>query len=367
MTRAKRLLHGATRSQRILELGPGYNPIAPKSAGWDTHVVDHASREELQRKYADAPVDSAAFEEVDTVWTEGLLHAAVPLHLLGSFDILVASHGVEHIPDFAGFLVSAERLLRPDGIVSLALPDPRFCFDYYKPHSITGDVLEAFREKRTRHTLRSQWNHKAYATRMDGIEAWGQHAVTKAGFLGPFDDAAALLHLPADSDSAAYTDCHAWQFTPAGFSLIVLELGQLGIADWRIDHLHGPEGCEFMVVLRRGAVHCADVQELQTERMTLLREHLIELREQIDFAIAGGAVPVDVGASVAVHTDRRRSADESRLAAIERHMKEMSARVETQGTRLAAVETVLGRLTRRLRPARTVWRALHGTLRADPR
>lgn len=143
MDRLTRLRSTFNRSSHILGIGPSHNPTAPKADGWNTHVVDHASREELRAKYAAANVNLDAIEEVDTIWLEGSLADAVPASLHGSFDVLIASHVIEHIPDLAGFLVAAQRLLCRDGVVVLAVPDRRFCFDYFKPPTMTGDVLEA--------------------------------------------------------------------------------------------------------------------------------------------------------------------------------------------------------------------------------
>src|SRR5271170_1497446 len=117
--RAARLLSTSTRLSRILEIGPGYNPIAPRSAGWNVHVVDHAPRDELRLKYGPMAVDIDSIEDVDTVWKHGSLHAAVPCDLHGQFDSIIGSHVIEHIPDLVGFLASAERLCAPHGTICL--------------------------------------------------------------------------------------------------------------------------------------------------------------------------------------------------------------------------------------------------------
>jgi hypothetical protein len=51
MNRLDKLLFAIHRKSRILEIGPSYNPAAPKAAGWQTRVLDHASQAELQAKY----------------------------------------------------------------------------------------------------------------------------------------------------------------------------------------------------------------------------------------------------------------------------------------------------------------------------
>jgi hypothetical protein len=290
MDRAASLRGASGRSTKILEIGAGYSPIAPKSEGWNTHVTDHCDAGELRAKYASLGLNVDAIEPVDTIWRDGALHNAVPAPLHGKFQRVIASHVIEHIPDIAGFLFSLERLVHADGIVALAIPDRRFCFDYFKPHSTTGDVLEAHAAKRTRHSRRTAWNHVAYAVNMDGTGAWGQHPVHRPTFMGSFGAAVAAQREFRDDVDAPYVDNHAWHFTPSGFALTILELGQLGITDWRIDTLHGNEGCEFLVFLRRGADRIAG-SALQDRRMTLLREQLTELHEQLGFALAGGLLP----------------------------------------------------------------------------
>jgi hypothetical protein len=276
MDRKTRLLSTSDRSSRIVEIGPCYNPVAPKADGWNTHVVDCADRETLRAKYADAAVDMDAIEDVDTIWQEGPLEDVVPADLRGQFDTLIASHVIEHTPDLAGFLLSAQRLVTPAASVALAIPDQRFCFDCFRPSSSTGDVLQAHAAQRTRHTRRTAWDQVAYAATIDGALAWTDQTTGKPAFIDSFAAAASLQSRFQDTAPAPYVDYHAWQFTPAGFALVILELGLLGITDWRIESLHGPEGFEFFAFLRRGAETFPDAGALQARRMALLLQQTKE-------------------------------------------------------------------------------------------
>ncbi len=288
MDRKARLLGSSDRSSRILEIGPSYNPVAPKADGWTTQIVDHATREELQAKYAQADVDLAVIEPVDWIWREGALHDAIPPQWHGRFDRLIASHMIEHTTDFVGFLNSAERLLAPNGTIALAVPDRRFCFDYFRPATTTGELLEAHAARRTRHSLRAAWDHVAYAVTLDGALGWdrSQQSGTPQ-FIDSFSAAAASLSRFRDDPAAPYADYHAWRFTPACFALAILELGQLGAIDWQVDKVQGPYSFEFFVFLRRGTASYENAAALQTERLDLLRQQFLETREQIDLALAG--------------------------------------------------------------------------------
>src|SRR5215471_17380815 len=138
------LLEPIDQTASIIEIGPSYNPIAPKAKGWNTKTIDVARKSELIEKYRDHQgVDLACIEDVDFIWQDGPVHAAVPPALHGTFEAFIASHVIEHSPDFIDFLDSAARLLTPTGIVILVIPDKRWCFDYFRPLTTTGDILSA--------------------------------------------------------------------------------------------------------------------------------------------------------------------------------------------------------------------------------
>nr|WP_294551803.1 methyltransferase domain-containing protein [uncultured Rhodopila sp.] len=333
MDRVSRLLGTATRSSRIIEIGAGYSPAAPKSHGWNTHVVDHTTQEALRAKYADAAVDVRAIEPVDTVWQQGPLHEAVPAALVGQVDLIIASHVLEHLPDLIGFFASAARLAAPSGILSIALPDRRYCFDCFRPWTTTGGLLEAHHRRAIRHDLKTAFDHMAYSAVVDGRLGWGAEPIARPTLLDSFAAAAATAASFSDGMPRHYQDYHAWQFTPAGFELITLELGELGLLDWRMEELNGPENFEFFVSLRRGAGHRMPAAALQAVRRDLLLRQLAETREQIDFILAtpGGPVPAAGQAEASHHG--------------------LAARLAGQEVRLSKMEEVLASVQARLKPA----------------
>jgi hypothetical protein len=275
--RTETLLADLDRTARIIEIGPSYNPVAPKADGWNTTTLDHATRSELIDKYRGHPgVNVERIEDVDFVWTRGSLAEAVPSDLHGTFDAFIASHVIEHTPDFVGFLNTAERLLAPTGVAILAVPDKRYCFDFYRPLTTTGDVLEACVADRSRHASRTAFNHTAYVVKNAGAGAWGQgRTVEKSDlqFFHSLEEAAAAFSGTSDASDAPYVDAHAWQFIPDSFELLMLELARLGYTDWRVDRITPPTGCEFYVWLRRGGRQAAALlspTELAARRIELL-------------------------------------------------------------------------------------------------
>jgi hypothetical protein len=281
MNRNDKILCAIERSTRILELGPLTTPIAPRADGWRTTVVDHASREQLVEKYrADPTIDTANILDVDIVWSQGPLDAAVPPELHGAFGAFIASHVLEHIPDPIGLLCSLERVLSPTGVVSLVIPDKRFCFDFFRPLSTTGGLLDAHARKTGRHSRKEFFDQVAYSIRADGETAFSRRPVRDVDFVHSLEQAKALFDAQSVERDAPYIDMHGWVFTPSSFALAVLELSALNEIDFTVIRSFPTDGCEFYVTLGRGRVHHDDLDALEARRLKLQLRTLEELREQ---------------------------------------------------------------------------------------
>jgi SAM-dependent methyltransferase len=293
------LLKGVSRSSKILELGPSVSPMAPRSAGWDVTVIDHATQEELIEKYRHDPnVNVANIEKVDFVWSNGPLHELVPADQLGTFDVLIASHVIEHLPDPIGFMNSAAKLLHPErGVLALAVPDKRWCFDYFKQVSSTGQFFAAHRLGAQRHSPATRFDHSAYIAFDHGRGGWGRERLTGLKLADTLDHAFTQFQSWTDDPAAPYVDCHAWHFTPASFALLVLEAGAVGLLDWRVEWLRPRSGVEFFVRLVRGREEFATPADRENRRLELLKQILLDLREQTDWLVdpsAGGAISAPI-------------------------------------------------------------------------
>jgi len=310
MDRTSLLLGGSTKATRIIEIGPSHAPIAAKRDGWNSFVVDHADQADLRAKYAGFPVDLDAIEEVDAVWHGGRLEHTVPAERHGSFDRLIASHVIEHIPDPVAFLIAAQALLAPNGALALAVPDKRYCFDFLKPHSTTGDLLAAHDPNGAgRHTARTQFHQLAYSAFADDAGAWGQHPIARAHLVNTLAKAhSAFAHASMAPDST-YVDAHAWQFTPSAFRLAILELAEGGLIDWHVADCTAAMGTEFIAILRRGRPIWPTPEAREAARLDLLLGILVEQREMIDLAALGGLIaipaqPADPALARALHEVR---------------------------------------------------------------
>ena len=262
-------------SGRLLEIGPGYHPLLPKARFPRVETADYTDAAGLRAKYATAAnVDPAAIEEVDHVLgADGLAAtiAAPDLTRAGRFDAIVASHVIEHTPDLLGFLKDCETLLAPRGVLVLAVPDKRHCFDVFQPLSSTGAVLQAHFDRRTRPALGTVFDDRAYNAVRDGAIGWAPGAKGALRFF--LDLPGALAAFAADRANDAYIDVHVWKFVPSSFRLIVHDLHALGAIALREARFFDSVGNEFYMTLSR------DGAGSDVDRLTLARRMLREQAE----------------------------------------------------------------------------------------
>ena len=248
-SREEKVFHLLDKTGLGLEIGPSHNPIAPKKNGFNVQILDHVNADQLRDKYKDHKnygVKIENIEDVDYVW-----HGEVLSELIGKtscYDWIIASHVIEHMPDIISFFQQCEVLLKPSGILSLVIPDKRFCFDYFSPISSTGNVLDAYAEKRTRPSHGQVFDHFANSVKRNGKITWSSEMQNGPNeLIHTFAQAKALYAQSISSDQ--YIDTHCWRFTPANFGLIISDLITLDLISLDIKDEFETSGCEFFVSL----------------------------------------------------------------------------------------------------------------------
>lgn len=263
MDRRARLVQPLVPGSRGIEIGAWFAPLVPKREGWQTLVLDVFPTEELrQRAVADPNIPEAsrdAIEEVDLVGSAVAIAelAEAAGHAPGSFDFVISSHNFEHLPDPIRFLQGVERLLRPGGVLSMAIPDRRSCFDHLRPPSTLGQLLEAKLLGRERPGLAQLFDHATTTAErllpegaatpyfpLDGFPEQVRYGGDPAGAL-------ALMQRLHAGQSEPYHDAHCWAFSPAEFAALMIELRLLGLLRLEQCGAMFQEGVEFHVVLRK--------------------------------------------------------------------------------------------------------------------
>ena len=249
-TRNEKLLHYINPAQQVgIEIGALTNPIVTRDTG-QVYYIDHATTETLRVKYANDPnVNINKIVDVDYVWGEKslleLTQAEQP------FDYLIASHVIEHVPNLIGWLQEIRSILKPGGILSLAIPDKRQCFDYKRQTTRLCDLFEAYLHRRKRPTSRQIFDHFASAVALqEGGIAWTDKVDDTAKFVHCHSLTMARDTAKSVFESGVYCDVHCWVFTPKSFFKLLEELAELDLLKFEVAQFYETTGCEFFVSLR---------------------------------------------------------------------------------------------------------------------
>src|SRR5215467_14461622 len=245
MDRRSKILCGLDLKGFGLEIGPSHSPIAPKIAGFNVKVLDHLSDEALLKNYVGHGVCLENIEHVDYIWNgEPLADLVGGEHV---FDWIIASHVIEHTPCLITFIKNCETILKESGVLSLAVPDKRYCFDLYREKTSLSSVLDAFREKRKIHSPGAAAEYFLNVVAKNGNITWSQDTEGETRFLHGLSDAKQAME--GIEDDGAFLDLHSWVFTPCSFRLLIEDLYQLGYIRLREKCFFDTEGCEFYTTI----------------------------------------------------------------------------------------------------------------------
>jgi SAM-dependent methyltransferase len=211
-----------------IEIGGLHRPLQVSHADRVIYV-DHLTREELRKVYSElADLDLV---EVDVVGTAENLSAFDD----ASLDFVIANHLLEHLEYPVRALREFIRVLRPGGLIFMALPDKRVTFDRKRQLTTTEHLVQ---EERMQSAEQTRWDHfMDWAIGVDG-SAPGPEAEGRAQHLL---DIHYSIHM------------HVW--TPDSF----LDFLTAARAEFRLDlHLlafstpQEPGDDEFLVLLGTG-------------------------------------------------------------------------------------------------------------------
>ena len=123
--------------------------------GARVRYVDYAPKAQLLAQYAVETTQAAAMPETDVVDDATTLATFAD----ASLDFVVAAHVVEHLEDPIAALENMVRVLRPGGVLFLALPDARFTFDAARERTTVEHLLADHREgpERSRRAHYEEW------------------------------------------------------------------------------------------------------------------------------------------------------------------------------------------------------------------
>jgi len=229
-----------------LELGPLANPVVGRAMG-DVRYLDHVDTDALRARYASHDgFDIDAIVPIDYV-SNGSIRDAVGADV--PFDYVIASHVIEHVPDLVAWLGDVRTVLRDDGVLSLAVPDHRRCFDALRSPTVTAEVVQAHLTMATTPSPRQVFDHYSSAVAWHGYIAWEEEPPF-VELVPIHSEQEAFERAEAAAASAAYQDVHCWVLTPTSFARLFGALQRLRLVPFSLDHCSETIGGEFFATLR---------------------------------------------------------------------------------------------------------------------
>jgi|SRR5580704_1880610 SAM-dependent methyltransferase len=263
-------------TMRGLEIGPLATPRVSKDDG-PVRYLDHATADELRQKYATNTEMQDRLDHIvdlDYVIGEGKrISEAVAQD--APFDYVIASHLIEHIPDPVGWMADVARILKPGGILSLVIPDKRYCFDINRTPTDISDIVDAYLRQLMRPSYKQVYDFTSRAINgvVDTHAVWTEHAdytgVVRTDCDDP--DIAALEACRRMDTSDEFVDVHCHAFTPDSFLTLLEKLARLGLIDFELARFFPTEvdTLEFHASLR--------LLEPTTARSTVLLRQLASI------------------------------------------------------------------------------------------
>lgn len=256
-----------------LEIGPLASPRVHKGQGRVLYV-DHTDAEGLRRKYSADPIMRHRLDEIVevdyVVGKDQRLHDAVAPD--APFDYVIASHLIEHIPDPVSWLADIATTLRVRGILSLVIPDKRYCFDLNRRTTDISEVVDSHLRQLRRPSFKQVYDFisKEITGQVDTAAIWAGTAnyaeTVRSDVANP--DVAALQLCRSVANSEDFVDVHCNVFTPESFLELYEKLARLGLIDFEIAYFAPTErnNLEFFVSLRR--------VEPELDRETIIKHQL---------------------------------------------------------------------------------------------
>jgi predicted SAM-dependent methyltransferase len=250
------LLHG-------VEVGPLDRPLVTRAMS-DVYYVDHASNDDLKRKFTGDPhVDTENIPRIDYVWKDKTL-----VEMIGDkapLDYIVASHVIEHVPDLVGWLEEMLAALSVGGKLILVVPDKRFTFDIFRRVSAFEEVESAHREMRRRPGLRCIMDHFSNVVSANTWALWDNYAVSRDFKFSHGPEFLTLAH--KHYHEGLYVDVHCWVFTPWSFVELLGQIAKHSKIGFDLSYFLTTQShdLEFYVQLTRVDVSSTDWEEAATK------------------------------------------------------------------------------------------------------
>ncbi len=222
--------HCDLERSRVLEIGALDAPTFPERR--ETAYLDWFSTDQLRAQIeGNARRRPDRLVEVSHVIKDKRFSASVH----DRFDVVIANHVIEHIPDPITWFDEIAKVTAPDGRLLLAVPERNFTFDYLRPESTAVDLLRAHREDLEQPDLWQVLESIYYYRPVRAQDFWEEPdgvAAKLARKRATFDQA---IETARRRVADGYADVHCHVFSHASFPALCETLAEAGLLAWRVE------------------------------------------------------------------------------------------------------------------------------------
>ena len=231
----------------ILEIGALDSPTY-SSSKYSVKFLDFTSTERLARKSStNSRYKLDRLVDVDFVCPT----TEYSKYIRENFDLVIANHVIEHIPDTIRWLDEVYNILVPNGYLFLSVPDKRYTFDIARRNTNVIDVLRNYKENIKKPTFYHILEHFYFHKSISARDAWKGNCLEKLNKKRfEINDA---LSVAEKHSKEEYADVHCHVFTRDSFYDLISELREMQKCCFEIACIDHPAYLdnEFHVMLRK--------------------------------------------------------------------------------------------------------------------
>lgn len=218
-------------TKRILEIGPLYKPLFLKNES-NIYYADIKNTDEIIKRYEYLGEDIVKqIVPIDYV-IEGSYENTFKNKNI-TFDYVILSHVLEHIPNPINILLDISTILSENGKLCLLLPDKQFTFDYHRENSTFADLYDMYIRGEKNNTPRILLDNNLGAiVENNPINFWNKKITEYPNpniekCLERYDK------FTSDFDNQSF-DGHYWVFTAKSFLKIIENSTKLNLLPYKL-------------------------------------------------------------------------------------------------------------------------------------
>ncbi len=251
-------------SKKGIEIAPYYNPILPKADGHNVFILDVFDIDRLRANFKDTFGDDkeseARIEPVDFVGDACDMGAIITkAGMAGQFSYVISSHNFEHLANPIKFLQGVGLALETGGVLSMAIPDYRGCFDRFRIPTRLIDWLMAYHSDKKQPAPWDIFDFSIhFAVTEDGKNHYCSPVLEDPNLPRPYVRCKGLRDEYQQfckrlKNPGPYLDRHCSVMFPELLELYLRDLRHLGLIDLELIDSPEQNGDEFYVYLKKMA------------------------------------------------------------------------------------------------------------------